>query len=137
MECQEVHSLSLVRFSAWLRSGIFMHILTDTLLSGDKGVKWAVLQLARAKWTSLELKAGRMPGWAAKPPVMRAADERLIDEDARWLANALQRSTQRVNNFQNIRNTLPPIERDPLPEFKRAEYWNPTYSAVRIPIFSM
>lgn len=82
----------MAKQSEFLRSGIFHHELTSTLLGGPMGIKWAALLLVRFFWSLRTLVHGGDPPCPSDIERDYKADLRVVELDIEWLHTELKDS---------------------------------------------
>lgn len=91
----------------FLRSGLFQHELTKTILGGAYGVKWAALLLVRSYWSIRSLMDGIEPPYAIEHDKRNAPrnyeeELRVVIADILWLHAELSRSSEILDRARAI-----------------------------------
>lgn len=89
-----IHSAHWI--STWLRSGRFLHPITQTLFGGPYGVVWAVLVLLRMHSTHVAL-TNNLAHPYPKRYKLTCHQTSLLEEDTWWLLGLLLQSVTAIN----------------------------------------
>lgn len=122
VEDTQPESWSLERQSQFIRSSVLQHELTQTLMGGPYGIKWAVMLLVRAYWSLKQLNGRHRPDYAARNRINVADALSIVRDDVSWLTAEIQRSRETLARAHAVAQTRRYTVIEPQsPEILRAE----------------